>query len=85
MCDYCEREKNIFKFETLDDWILTWGGDITKESSEYSENTIFIDRGFLRLVDPLDCGCLDHGDKIVINFCPICGEQLRIDGGLIEK
>lgn len=36
---------------------------------------VFIDRGYLRLAGN-DSECLDHGEKVKINFCPLCGEWL---------
>lgn len=77
-CDFCKEEgQNIFDFETLDHWMLGWGsGAITKDNASYSKNAVFIDRGYLRMVDVDDSQCMDHGDKRKINFCPFCGNKL---------
>jgi hypothetical protein len=77
MCEYCAEEKTIMEKEFLDDWIFQWQkGPIEKSSIDYSCYKIFIDRGYLRFVDADDCQCMDHGDSIKINFCPICGDKL---------
>jgi hypothetical protein len=38
---------------------------------------LFIDRGYLRLADLEDCQCMDHEERVKINFCPFCGEELN--------
>ena len=77
-CDFCKDDgKNIFDFKTLDSWVLGWNdAPITKENASYSNNAVFIDRGFLRLVDIDDAQCMDHGQKVKIKFCPFCGNCL---------
>ncbi len=37
---------------------------------------VFIDRGYLLLVDLDDCNCMDHGEKVKINYCPFCGKEV---------
>jgi hypothetical protein len=76
-CVFCKKGgNNIFNFETLDDWILGWNGKITNENACRSNNAVFIDRGFLRMVNADDSQCLDHGEKIKIKYCPFCGRTL---------
>jgi len=43
---------------------------------EFEESLmVYIDRGYLRMTND-DSACIDHGEKIKINFCPMCGEWL---------
>ena len=65
MCDYCENEKQLLT-ETFPDTIF---GQIIDDQ----EVQVIVDRGYLRLGEVDDMNCLDHGGKIKINFCPMCG------------
>jgi len=51
------------------------GNEALKHEESYS---VHIDRGYLRLSQDGDNQCLDHGEKIKINFCPVCGEWLTV-------
>lgn len=80
MCKYCEKDETLIqKDEIISNMSFGWGVDDFKinrsQCSEYSLS-VFVDRGNLRLVDAHDCGCLDHGQKIQINYCPMCGIKL---------
>lgn len=79
MCRYCEDSEIIFDTEVVSETSWGWGGPDLKISDEdicYENRCLFIDdRGYLRLVDKEDCGCLDHGEKIKITFCPFCGKE----------
>lgn len=68
MCTFCENK------ETLISRYFPWA--IYEKVVDETEWSIFIDRGYLRLADKEDCNCLDHGEKIKIIFCPICGRDL---------
>jgi hypothetical protein len=78
-CKYCEKEQVIIEKETSNVNILYWaiGTELNRKSLEATEYTlaIFIDRGYLRLVAKDDCNCLDHGEKVKLNYCPFCGEK----------
>jgi len=77
-CAYCDdRCRNIFEFEELSGWILDWGASVTKENADYIKRGVFIDRGWLRLVDLDGCGCMDHGERVKLKFCPFCGKELE--------
>lgn len=79
-CEYCNQDrKTIFDFETLDHWVLGWNSDvtITMDNAMFSNNTVYIDRGYLRMVDVDDSNCLDHGQKMKLNYCPFCGVKLE--------
>jgi Zn-finger nucleic acid-binding protein len=66
MCEYCEKEKTMMQ------------RDYVNLSMIHYTAGVFIDnRGYLRLVDLDDCSCLDHGEYIKINYCPMCGKKLK--------
>ncbi len=79
MCEYCEKEKNIFERDEICNRSWGWGGDTKIAIDQMGTYTLgcFIDkRGYLRLADLDDCDCLDHGDSIQIKFCPFCGKKV---------
>ena len=79
MCEYCEKCKTLTqKDELISPMSFGWG-DVKIDRSQCHEYSlaVFVDRGYLRLVDPDDCNCLDHDSKIRINFCPMCGCSLK--------
>ena len=80
MCKYCENELSFISIDYFNPALLHWIGD-TKAGDIIGleeKRIVFIDtRGYLRLADPLDCGCLDHGEKIKIDFCPFCGRKIE--------
>lgn len=77
MCDFCERARVILDTDVVDLAMLQWTGCTPEDAHtfEYSLG-VFIDRGYLRLVDKDDCDCLDHGARIKISYCPMCGSNL---------
>ncbi len=79
MCEYCENEKDLIR-ETELISRQSWGwGDVECSLDgviEY-ELSLFIDRGYLRLVDPDDCQCIEGGQKIKVNYCPMCGDKIK--------
>lgn len=81
-CEYCEKDKVMLSQDYIALSCWGWGGPDFKISAVEAESdqdtySLFIDRGYLRLVDRYDSQCLDHGAKIKINFCPICGKDLK--------
>lgn len=62
-----------------------WGYDDTvKLMLREAENDpitlgVFVDRGYLRMVGLHDCNCMDAGQKLKINFCPMCGDKIKKD------
>ena len=78
MCDYCDNDKTIIVKDVVSSGSWGWGGDTKIKEDEAFKYPLglFVDRGYLRLVDLDDCNCLDAGEKIKINFCPFCGEKL---------
>ena len=85
MCEYCEQQEVIMVQEDnihLSAWHWGWAGPdysitMDKAIENSYNNSLFIDRGYLRLIEMEDSGCLDHGLKIKIKFCPFCGKELE--------
>jgi len=79
-CNFCnDHADNIFQFRLLSDWTLGWGSTITKDNVDYKKMGVFIDRGWLRLVDLDDCQCMDHGQRVKLKSCPFCGIKFEHD------
>ena len=80
MCKFCEKEETILERERISPIFWGWGTDddkISLKEADYQTEHLFIDRAFLRFIDKSEAQCLDHGIKVVINFCPMCGNKLR--------
>jgi hypothetical protein len=80
MCKYCTDEATLLqKDEIISNMSFGWGDPETKinrqQCCEYSL-AVFVDRGYLRLADTEDSQCLDHGQKVKIKYCPMCGCEL---------
>ena len=77
-CEYCGNGDAIFKIGVISRASWGWGGDtkITIDQADEHKNVIFIDRGYMRSVAKDDCDCMDHGEKVKINYCPFCGDTL---------
>ena len=81
MCDYCEKDKTMMTTDVIDRANWGWGYDgvikLTLREAEHDPNRlgVFVDRGYLRMVQLHDCNCMDHGLKIKIKFCPMCGTE----------
>lgn len=82
-CKYCENDEVMMKKDVIDPANWGWGYDdmvkLTLREAEKDPNKlgVFIDRGHLRLVFLHDCNCMDHGQKIKINYCPMCGRKMN--------
>ena len=79
MCKYCENEKTMMQIKSVSAAMIEWCGITKARHARDLEDDygVFIDRGYLRLVDLDDCECLDHGKKLKINFCPVCGNEMK--------
>ena len=75
MCKYCEENKINTLIEDNKPEIAwdTYAG--VEDNSVVLETRNGI--GYLRLGDREDMECLGHGEKIKINFCPMCGRKLN--------
>ena len=78
MCDFCSNDNFLMKKKVLNDSMVGWDKDMKATELWYMEIAVMLDdRGYIRLVNPDDCQCLDHGQKIEINYCPMCGKKYR--------
>ena len=71
MCEYCNKEKPLLSMD-----INCTSCIMSGSNAEADTYIVFIDRGYLRMADSDDCQCLDHGEKIKIDFCPMCGTKI---------
>lgn len=67
-CVYCTDSKQLLTIEVPDITFDQYTGD--------DEIQVIIDRGYLRLGYTDDMQCMDHGEKIKIHYCPMCGGKL---------
>ena len=85
MCEYCEKDKVMMTRDEISKSNWGWGYDdvakLTLREAEEDPNKlgVFTDRGYLRLACLHDCNCMDSGEKIKINFCPMCGDKIKED------
>ena len=79
MCSFCENGEIMLSDNFINPSSWGWGGDykITEGEATKQNVGVFIDRGYLRLVDLEDCQCIEGGEKARINFCPVCGEKIE--------
>jgi hypothetical protein len=79
-CKYCTDDSGpILTQETISSTAWGWGAPdikITRDEAAEINIGVIIDRGYLRLVDTDDAGCMDHGEKVKISYCPFCGRGL---------
>jgi hypothetical protein len=71
VCDYCNSEKVLLS--------TTFTYDYDSGSSYDRENEgleVFIEQGYLRLVDTVARDNLLLGEKIKIKYCPMCSRCL---------
>lgn len=83
MCEYCESNKTMMVRDEINKANFGWGYDdqikLTLREAEEDPNKlgVFIDRGHLRMVELHDCNCMEAGQKLKINFCPMCGDKIK--------
>ena len=82
MCEYCKNDKTMMVLDVIDRSNWAWGYDdeikLTLREAESDPNKvgIFVDRGHLRMVELNDSDCMESGQNIKINYCPMCGEKI---------
>jgi len=78
-CEYCKDEKILLQEDVLSDHMFAFSDTANRADAEAFKYPlgVFVDvRGYLRLVDLEDCNCIEPGEKIAINFCPMCGDKI---------
>ena len=69
MCEYCKKQSTLIEKEVPTEVFGHFTG--------YKILSVVFDtRGYLRLGDKEDMGCLDHDEKIEANYCFNYGRQL---------
>ena len=66
MCNYYENNSVLIEKEVADECF----GELVGYKTV---SVVFDTRGYLRLGDKEDMGCLDHDEKIEANYCFNCG------------
>lgn len=80
MCEFCGKEKTMMKKRVINPNQAAFCGDIKQEDIlrfEYDVGVFLDQRGYLRLADLEDCNCIEAGERIKVNFCPVCGSQIK--------
>ena len=72
MCEYCKDEKVLLNRMFPSNCIYL----DARPPIDEDNYIVIIDRKHLRLCMDDDHNCLDHGERIEINYCPFCGEKL---------
>lgn len=76
MCKYCEQKETLLEKEMIADSIIGWDKEMKATELTHYTMSVFMDRGYLRVMDKEDAQCIDGGLKIKLNFCLMCGEDL---------
>jgi hypothetical protein len=84
MCDYCDKDKlNILiESEKINGNLIGWNKEMlaTELLDLIDDNSVVLEirngQGYIRLGNRMDMQCIDHEEKIKINYCPICGRKL---------
>jgi len=71
MCEFCENKKQLLIKEIPE---VCYGDDI--QFIGFEDLQVIVDRGYLRIGCVGDMQCMDHGENIKIDYCPICGRKL---------
>ena len=81
MCDYCNNDsiEKLLKKPILEDYYIGLDKKMLATELNYEPLYLLLDircnTGYLRITSD-DYGCLDHGEKIKIKYCPMCGREL---------
>lgn len=72
MCDYCEKGKTLAA--KVVEVAKECFGSIVEYEDEY---IVFIRGNTIRLGEKSDCQCIEAVGYAIINFCPMCGKELK--------
>lgn len=81
-CKYCEESAftTIIENSVTEYGYNIWGNiGLYDEPLETDTSVVFEMRcgsGYIRLGDRCDMECIDHCNKIQVNYCPMCGKKL---------
>jgi len=81
MCRYCGGKLvELIEADKLDESLFEWSGEATIRIYDRENNSVMFEVrngvGYIRLGDREDMNCIESGDKIKVNFCPMCGVKL---------
>ncbi len=77
-CEFCkEGQFTLMSKEVIDDNILAPHSEVTLKQAGYTMLSVFMEvrngAGYLRMGDISESSCIDHGERIQLNYCPNCG------------
>ena len=79
-CPRCKEYVVLMQEDVIGDSMISWNPagphDAKTISSSRYDIAVIFDRGYLRLVDTDEAQCLDHGQKVKLNYCPWCGRKI---------
>ena len=82
MCTWCKESAfgTLIESEKLESAIIGWEAKMKATELDNIDNSVVMEircgSGYIRLGDRGDMNCLDHEEKIEINYCPMCGRKL---------
>ena len=81
MCEKCKGNVVPLIGVEVPDSINGWDRELLFNDATYHQEFIAFENrnnfGYIRFVDMDDCGCLDHGEYVEVNYCPWCGRELN--------
>ena len=85
-CEYCKVDKLNLLIESDKIWNTIYffigeGKPLQEDDVDTVDNSVVLEirngQGSLRLGERDDMQCIDHSDKVEINYCPMCGRNLK--------
>jgi len=81
MCECCRGElTELIKSDKVDELQFGWDSVASININNRQDNSVMMEVrgncGYIRLGDREDMQCLDHGEYIKVNYCPICGSKI---------
>lgn len=83
MCKYCEDGAFNTLIENEVEFLVAniWGKIHIWDEPDIQDMSVVMEirngAGYIRLGDRGEMNCIDHENKIQINFCPMCGKELK--------
>ena len=84
MCKYCEdKTTTLIESEKIGNPLRRPNDTLTvKEMYDLADDFSLVmeirnNKGYLRLGDREEMGCLDHNENVEINYCPFCGKKIE--------
>lgn len=78
-CKYCNDKITPLISVEIPDNINGWDRMLLFNDATYHDEYVAFEvrnnRCYIRFVNLDDCGCLDHGKYVEVNYCPWCGRK----------